>query len=204
MHVTKIKGNKFRIVFVVDLDHTLTGTNTTFEFLSILCRIRYFIFSKLLKLLFLLNVIFGQDIYKLVLIFMCIRGQREEELKLLARRYYESAVKRRPEAYLNSRLLFFLRKIGPVPKILLTASLDFIAVNFKELGFNAVISSRSYYKDGKFYHFYDLYRRKSYVLRIILRYFDKVVVFDDNPEPEFYMFGDRVTIIRVPAYGTKH
>jgi len=192
-----------RTAFVVDLDHTLIGANTTFELLQILCPVRYFILSKILKPLTLLNVVLKRDIYKLVLITICVKGWRREKLEQLARTYYEMIVKREPDTYLNNRLLLFLHKMRSTPKILLTASLDFIADNFKKLGLDLIISSRSYYKNDKFHSFQDLYKQKNHVLMILLKYFDKVVVFDDDPEPEFYTLGDRVIVVRLPAHGKR-
>ena len=190
-----------RLAFIIDLDYTLVKTNTTFEFLKVICPKRYLILSKILKPLLLLNAIIKRDIYKFTLVMMCIKGWNQRKLKQLARVYYEKIIKGKSSMYFNDILLSFLHRMRNVPKILLTASLDIIAENFKDLSFDIIVSSESYIKDGKLSSFHDLYRRKNLILKILLKYFDKVVVFDDNPEPEFYVLGSKVIVVQIPAYG---
>ncbi|MCR8487000.1 MAG: hypothetical protein NDP22_01120, partial [Crenarchaeota archaeon] len=66
---------------IIDLDNTLVKTNTTFEFMEILCPLRYVVFSRYFKPLLLLNMIFKKDFYKLMMIMVCIKRHKKRELE---------------------------------------------------------------------------------------------------------------------------
>ncbi|MEM1646043.1 MAG: hypothetical protein QXL96_09300, partial [Ignisphaera sp.] len=70
---------------IIDLDGTLVKTNTVFEFMGILCPLRYALFSKYFIPLFLLNIIFKKDFYKLIMIMICIKGHKKRELERYAK-----------------------------------------------------------------------------------------------------------------------
>lgn len=182
-------------ILIMDLDNTLVKTNTTFEFIKILCPLRYIIFSRLLKPLLLLNMAFKKDFYKLMMIMLCIKGRKKEDLERYAKVYY-AIIEKNWSKYYNISILHLLQTKTWKTKVLLTASLDFIANNFNKLGFGFIVASKSYYKNKKFHSFLDLYGRKSEVIETFLKFFDKIVIIDDNPEPAFYTFNKKVVVIR--------
>jgi len=186
------------VAYVIDLDHTLVRIDTTFEFLKLLCPIKYAVLSKLLRPINFLNHILKRDVYKMLMTKLCISSFSRMELEYYSKICYKVFVTR----YLNHALVAFLHKKSGVPKILLTASLDFIADNFKELGFNLVISSKTYFKNEIYHSLFDLHGRKSSLLQIISKYFDEVIVIDDSPEPEFYNLRDKVLVVKVNVNAT--
>lgn len=182
---------------VVDLDFTLINTNTTFEFMKLLCPLRYTIFSRLLKPVSLLNVVFKKDLYKLTMTLICLKGRKKEDLERSAKIYYERIIKENYDKYYNNQVLALLQANKYKIKVLMTASLDFIADNFKELGFNFILASKTHYKDGKFYFFSDLYKQKNRIARVFLKYLSRLVVIDDDPEPELYTLNKKVIVMKV-------
>ncbi|MEM2292865.1 MAG: haloacid dehalogenase-like hydrolase [Nitrososphaerota archaeon] len=181
---------------IVDLDDTLVKTNTVFEFMELLCPLRYAIFSRLFKPFLFLNMIFKKDFYKLVMIMMCVKGRRKEDLERYAKAYYK-IIEKNQDKYYNTNVLSLVQTKACKIKVLLTASLDFIADNFKELGFSFVVASKTYYKNEKLHFFFDLYGRKSGIIKALSKYFDNIVIIDDNPEPALYAFDKKVILIRV-------
>ncbi|MEM2511337.1 MAG: haloacid dehalogenase-like hydrolase [Candidatus Methanomethylicia archaeon] len=182
-------------VLIIDLDGTLVKTNTTFEFMKMLCPLRYAIFSRLFKPILLLNIIFKKDFYKLMMIMICLKGRKKENLERYAKIYYEM-IKKNQSKYYNANVLNLLQAKTYKARVLLTASLDFIANNFKELGFNFIIASKTRYKNKKFHFFFDLYRRKSEVIKVFSKYFDNIFIIDDDPEPTFHTFNKKVIVMR--------
>lgn len=187
------KSKEHRIALVVDLDNTLVRTNTLFELMSILCPLRYIVLSRLLKPISLLNNITGRDLYKQVLARVCFYSRSREHLEHAARIYYEKFIRER-DRY-NYKILNILKTFKYGPKILLTASSDFIAMNFKRDGFDIVYSSESIYRNEVFHSIDDLYLRKHLVIRTLSKFFNKIMVIDDEPEKELCSIPD-VKIIR--------
>ncbi|MCR8487459.1 MAG: haloacid dehalogenase-like hydrolase [Crenarchaeota archaeon] len=180
---------------IIDLDNTLVKTNTTFEFMEILCPLRYAVFSRYFKPLLLLNMIFKRDFYKLMMIMICIKGRKKRELECYAKTYYEM-IKKNWSKYYSGDVLNLLQTETYKAKVLLTASLDFIANNFKELGFDLVIASKTLYKNERFQSFFDLYGRKSGIVKILSKHFDNILIIDDDPEPAFYTLNKKITVVR--------
>lgn len=182
-------------VLVIDLDHTLACVNTTFDFIKFLCPVKYLIFSILFKPISLLNTILRRDLYKFLLAAICVKQFKQRDLGYFAKVYYK-LLKANSDKYLNRKILKLLQKDINAYKILLTASLDLIANNFKELGFDMIISTKSYYRNERLISFTDLYRRKNNILKILLKHFNKAIVVDDDPEPNLFV-NSKVRIIRV-------
>ena len=180
---------------IIDLDNTLVKTNTTFEFMEILCPLRYAVFSRYFKPLLLLNMIFKKDFYKLMMIMVCIKRHKKRELECYAKIYYEMT-KKNWSKYYNGNVLNLLQTETYKAKVLLTASLDFIANNFKELGFDLIIASKTLYKNERFQSFFDLYGRKSGIVKILSKHFDNILIIDDDPEPAFYTLNKKITVVR--------
>ncbi|MEM2223456.1 MAG: hypothetical protein QXF71_02505, partial [Acidilobaceae archaeon] len=98
--------------------------------------------------------------------------------------------------YYSSDVLNLLQTETYKAKVLLTASLDFIANNFKELGFDLIIASKTLYKNERFQSFFDLYGRKSGIVKILSKHFDNILIIDDDPEPAFYTLNKKITVVR--------
>ena len=171
--------------FIIDLDYTLVNVDTTNEFIKMVCPRRYHIFSKVLRLVVPLNKLFKRiDIHKNIVVYLCLTGKPKVLLKKYSRKLY-SLLKR---THLNNSLIDELKEFKKkgYMLILLTASLDIIAKNFKDLGFDVVIGSRTYYRDNKFHRLWDLYHKKHKIVEILKRYCKEIVVIEDDPEPEYY------------------
>jgi len=177
------------VAYVVDLDYTLVGINTTYEFLKNLCPLKYTVLSRLMLPFSLLNRVLKRDLFKFIMMKLCMRGFDEKRIELYTRKYYRRYLLK----HLNAPLLAFLR-IRKGLKILLTASIDFIADSFKELGFDVVLSTKSFFRENRYYTILDLYSKKSRLLQVISKYFDKVIVFDDTPEQSFYRLNNVVVV----------
>jgi len=182
-------ATKVLAVYVVDLDYTLVGINTSYEFLKILCPLKYTILSRLLLLFSVLSRILKKDLFKFVMVNLCIKDFDEKEIKLRAQIYYRKYTLK----HLNVPLISFLQT-RKGPKILLTASIDLIADNFKELGFDIVVSTKSFFRDGRYCTILDLYGKKDLLLRVISRYFNRVIVFDDAPQQSFYKLKNVIVV----------
>ncbi|MEM4452795.1 MAG: hypothetical protein QW182_06295 [Thermosphaera sp.] len=187
--------SRIKEALIIDLDNTLVKTNTTFEFIEILCPLRYAVFSRYFKPLLLLNMIFKRDFYKLMMIMICIKGRKKRELECYAKIYYEM-IKKNWSKYYSGDVLNLLQTETYKAKVLLTASLDFIANNFKELGFDLVIASKTLYKNKRFQSFFDLYGRKSRIVKILSKHFNKILIIDDDPEPTLYTLNKKITVVR--------
>ena len=187
------KGNR-RIV-IVDLDFTLVNSNTTFHFLEFIEFRLFKIFSKLLKPVILLNKLFRKDFYKFLLVMLCVKGKYKKLLEKYSKIYYNYLVRNN---YLNHEIINLVKSIIEPNDVivLLTASLDIIAENFRNIGFNIIIASKTYYRKNKFHYFTDLYGRKYKLLHFFNRHFNDIVVIEDSPEPEYYKVND-INIIRV-------
>ncbi|EMR74265.1 hypothetical protein MCGE09_00425 [Thaumarchaeota archaeon SCGC AB-539-E09] len=184
------------IATIIDLDYTLVNVNTTFEFLRLVCPVKYAVFSKLFYPLLLLNRIFKRrDLYKKILIDLIIRGVPRGVLEQYARVYYNILNKNRNKYY-NREVLSLLDNVHS-QTILLSASLDIIVRNFKELGFDIVVGSQTNYKGEKFNSYSDLYNKKYMQLKVFLKYFDRIVIIDDSPEPEFYSMSNKIIVMKV-------
>jgi len=179
------------VVYVVDLDHTLVGINSTYDFLKILCPLKCIVLSKLTFPFSLLNRVLKRDLFKFIMLKLCMRSFDEKKVRLYAQKYYQKYLLK----HLNAPLLAFLRTRKGL-KILLTASIDFIANNFKELGFNVVLSTKSFFREGRYFTILDLYGKKGRLLHVISKYFDKIVIFDDAPERSFYELNN-VVIVKI-------
>ena len=181
--------------FIVDLDYTLVNVDTTNEFIRMVCPRRHHIFSKILRFIAPLNKLFKRiDVYKNTIVYLCLMRKPKVLLEEYSRKLYNS-LKR---THLNYSLIDRLREIkrkGYV-MILLTASLDIIAENFKDLGFDMVIGSRTYYRGNKFHRLRDLYQRKHRIIEILKRYYKKIIIIEDDPEPEYYLIPS-VQVVRV-------
>lgn len=168
---------------IVDLDYTLVNVNTTFDFLRTFYYRKYVLFSKLIWPLTLLNKVLGSDMYKQMLLTFCIKRKAKQELDALSERYFKHLL-RHKNGYVNILLLNSLKGVK-CKKILLTASIDIIAEHFKKLGFDLVIGTNICYRNNKFYRIQDLYRNKHKVIEMLSKYFDKIIVIEDSPEPEY-------------------
>lgn len=189
MHKT-IKDN----CVIVDLDFTLVNVNTTFDFLSMFFRRKYILFSRLLRPLTLLSNLLDSDVYKQLLLILCIKKRTREELERYSKAYFKYVLRHRDKR-LNIMLLDLLKRVK-CKKILLTSSIDVIAEPFKTLGFDFVISSKTYYKDGKFIRVKDLYGKKHKIIEALSKYFCSMLIIEDEPEPE-YMGIEGVKVIKV-------
>lgn len=195
------------IALVVDLDYTLVRLNTTDELFRLMDprkhRVLSIIFSKLLFYhLLICNAIFKRDVGKLLLVKIFARGFSKPTVNTYLKMLIETTVPTK----INGKLLSLLRAVKGrrrvgynIITILLSASLDIIANEFKSLGFDYVLASRTYYnKNGDLVWFYDLYGKKHTIVRAMLqrRLFDKVIIFDDAPEKELYSY-DGVVVYKV-------
>ncbi|PUA31624.1 MAG: hypothetical protein B7O98_08990 [Zestosphaera tikiterensis] len=182
-------SSKALVAYVVDLDHTLVGINTAYEFLKILCPLKYMILSRLLFPFSFLNHILRRDLFKFIMMKLCVRNFGEKEIKLYAQAYYRKYIPK----HLNTSLTVFLQTQKGL-KVLLTASIDLIADNLKELGFDIIISTKSFFKKGRYYTILDLYGKKGCLLQVVSKYFSKIIVFDDAPEQSFYKLNNVVVV----------
>ncbi|MEM1510431.1 MAG: hypothetical protein QW096_11265 [Thermofilaceae archaeon] len=193
-----VNSPNFKLMVICDLDYTLVNLNTTNELLSIVNPRKFKILSRLLAPFSILGSIFKRDFTKQVLVKSILGGISKSHLERLSLLLYKRI---KQTGKINLDLLSIIRRIGYWgPSILLTASLDIIASKFRELGFNCVISSFTFYAGEKFIGFCDLYRRKYEVIRdILLSNYSprKVIVFDDSPEPEMWTLCDKRRKIRI-------
>jgi len=194
-----LKDKRFDAI-IVDLDYTLVNTNTTFDFLKFVHPKRYGILSKLLRPLLLLNRISRRDIYKTMLVLLCLFGISKEMLEHHARTYFD---KSKEKWDYNRDVLSFLKNFQG-KKILLSASLDVIVKNFKELGYDYTIGSKMLYKNDRFYWLSDLHGRKHAKVKQLLEHFDKLIIIDDSPEQEFYSMSNKIIVLSpgdIKVYG---
>jgi len=194
-----MKGNfNGKTLIVVDLDFTIVNANTTFDFLRFVTPRKYSIFSRILMPVIFLNKLSKKDVYKALLVLLCIKGKPKEMLQRHSKEYY-SYIKKNRDRYVNHTLMKYISNLQK-KNMLITASLDIIAENFKDLGFNIVISSKTYYKNGRFQYFADLYGEKHKILRLLSKRYNKVIIIEDSPEREYSTIGN-VQIIHVPRKG---
>ena len=176
-------------LIILDLDFTLVNANTTFDFLNFVCPRRFRVFSKILKPVVFLNKFFKRDVYKFLLVFLCVKGVPEKLLRKYSVEYYNQLGKK----CINYSLLKCITSLKS-KKILITASLDFIAENFKGLGFDALIASKTYYKKGRLHSFADLYGKKHKIIQAFKKQYKEIIVIEDSPEQEYYEI-DNVTVL---------
>lgn len=193
---------KFRYCVVVDLDYTLVGVDTTAMLGLMMCSKTRRILLNLLYMTILrfvipiLNKIVAKDVYKVLLLNMCSRCDESSLDKLASKAYHEAL------NYLNISLVKALLRVNAL-KVLLTASIDVIAKRFSTLGFDIVISSATKYKGGKVWLLLDLYRNKYKVLEMLLKYCEKIVLFEDSPEHQYYRLSN-VKVLKASYHGKKH
>jgi hypothetical protein len=172
-----------RCVFV-DLDFTLVNVNTTFDFLRVFFYRRFFIFSRLLYPLVVVNKIIGSDLYKQGLLFFCAGKTAKTELERCSKAY-ANYILNHGSQYFNAGLLSQLGNVKH-KKILITASIDIIANHLKEaLGFDLVISSKTYYSNNGFLRLQDLSHKKHKIVRTFSEKFEQILIIEDAPEPEY-------------------
>jgi hypothetical protein len=171
--------NKAELI-IVDLDFSLVKVNTTFDFLKTLHPIKYRIFSDLLRFLNVLNRLYKGDLYKKMLVLLCMLGMPKKKIEYYSNIYKNSMEKK--NRY-NRKILDFLSRTR-TKKVLLSASLDVLVKKFKELGFDIAIGSKTYYKYGRFFMFTDLYGKKHDIVKQFLKSFNSIIIIDDSPEPE--------------------
>jgi phosphoserine phosphatase len=177
-------------LIILDLDFTLINANTTFDFLNFVCPRKFHALSKILKPAVFLNKFLKRDIYKFLLVLLCIKGMREKLLQERSIEYYNQIGKK----YVNYSLLKYITSL-PSQKILLTASLDIVAKNFKNLGFDIIIASRTYYKKGRLHSFFDLFGKKHKIVQILKKHYKEIIIIEDSPEQEYYEI-DNVKILK--------
>ena len=170
-------------LLIVDLDYTLVRENTTYEFLKLASPRRYMIFSKILFPLYLVNKISERDIYKRFLVFSCINQKRVEILRNYAKAHFVFLLNNKSKHF-NQSVLNLLEK-NDAAVILMTASLDIVAQPFIELGFLKVIGSETYYKNGKFHWFHDLYGNKHLKIKMLSQNFKQITVIEDSLEKKY-------------------
>jgi hypothetical protein len=178
-------NKKFRYCIVVDLDYTLVDVDTTVTLALMACtKVRRFLLNVLSMTVLwfivpILNRVLAKDVYKVMLLNMCIRCDKDS-LNNIANKAYRKALK-----HLNISLMKILSRVNAL-RVLLTASIDIIAKRFTALGFDIVISSVTGCKDGKMWLILDLYRKKHKILKILLKYCNKIIVVEDSPERQYY------------------
>ena len=173
------------VLLVVDLDYTLVEVNTVYDFLEKFYSRRFLLISRLLFPLLFFNRLLKTDIYKQLLVTYCFKNVSEQCLRNSARTYFNYILRHR-DRYLNQSVLeILLRQDDTTTKMLLTASLSIIAEQFKELGFDLVISSKTFFKNGKYSGMFDIFMKKHRILGCFSKYFDQIIIFDDDPEPEY-------------------
>ena len=174
-----------RRFFIIDLDYTLVNVDTTNEFIQLVCPRKYYIFSKILQFIVPINRLFKKiDVYKNIMVYLCL----VRKPKALLEKYSKDLCDLLKKVHLNYSLIDKLKKVrreGHV-LILLTASLDVIAKNFRDLGFDIVIGSKTYYRNERFSRLWDLYHRKHKIIKILKKYSKEIIVIEDKPEPEYY------------------
>jgi phosphoserine phosphatase len=192
------KKFKYRHCIVLDLDYTLVDVDTTVMLAMFTCtKIRRFLFkvlsiSILRFIIPVLNRILERDVYKAILLNMCIRHDENSFNNVVDKTYYEAL------NHLNASLVKMISRVNAL-KVLLTASIDIIAKRFAALGFDIVISSITEHRNGRVWCILDLYRKKHKILKILLKYCDKIIVVEDSPEPQYYVLND-VKVLKISYY----
>jgi phosphoserine phosphatase len=172
-------------LIILDLDFTLVNTNTTFDFLNFVCPRKFHALSKILKPAVFLNKFFKRDIYKFLLVLLCIKGTPQKLLREYSIKYYSQIGKKCINHLLLKRITSLTWK-----KILITASLDIIAENFKSLGFDALIASKTSYKKERLHSFTDLYGKKHKIIQAFKKQYKEIIIIEDSPEKEYYKIGN--------------
>lgn len=178
-----------RFAIICDLDYTLVNLNTTNEMLKLISPKKYRILNRLLSLFSILGSILKRDFAKLLLIKFIMYGIPKTDIEKFSKLFFKKIME---NGRINLQLISLIQNMRKkeaqkLITILLTASLDVIAKEFKSLGFDYVIGSPTYYEDGKFVGFSDLYRRKREVVRTFFsnQIFERIIIFDDTPDKEF-------------------
>jgi len=189
-----------RYCIVVDLDYTLVNVDTTAMCVEYACPLKYkflhyILFLFVLKFFIpLLNRIVKRDVYKLLLTRTCLKNC--EMLDEIAEKVYFDSLK------VFNIHIFKAALSTNAMKILLTASIDSIAKKFYDLGFDMVISSNIKCRNGELHELIDLYGKKHIILQQLLKYCDKILVIEDNPEPQYRTLKD-IKVIEARSYGRK-
>ena len=186
-----MKEDKLRVIYIIDLDHTLVNVETVSNFLDFLGYQRllsiikpFLIFLQILTLLFLRLFKAGIDFSKYLKLRMCLRNLDKALIDMFAHRYAKTLL---DYNLVNKQVLKFLsRACENNLTILLTASVSPIANCFQDLGFKKVYSSEIVYRNRRFHRLQDLYGRKHIIVKSLLnlRNVSKVIIIDDSPEKE--------------------
>ena len=172
-----------KALLVVDLDFTLVNSDTTLDFLKLAAPIRYKLLTRVLRPFSYASRFFVRDVYKIVLVLLCIQGRDKNFLDQLSTLYVSRIGSDKHPGY-NEQILDCL-KHSTQTAILLTGSLDFIAEKFRVLGFSRTVGSKSYYKNGRFHNFVDLHGKKHEFLQRFSPNYDCITVMEDSPEEEY-------------------
>jgi len=187
-----MKKNEFKVVYVIDLDHTIVNVETTSHFLKFLgCRRSLLLMKPLLIFAQICTLVLfrlfktGIDFSKYLKLRVCLRNLDKALIDTLAHRYVKMLLGN--SLLLNEQVLKFLSKVHETHlTVLLTASISPIANRFYDLGFRKIYSSEIIYRNKKFYRIHDLYGHKHIVIKAFLNFWDisRVIIIDDSPEKE--------------------
>jgi phosphoserine phosphatase len=187
-----MEKNKFRVIYVIDLDYTIVNVETTSHFLDFLGCQRLLslmkpllIFAQIYTLVSLRLFRTGIDFSKYLKLRVCLRNLDKAFINTLAHRYVEMLLGN--NSLLNEQVLKFLSKVRETHlTVLLTASISPIANCFYDLGFRKIYSSEIVYHNKRFHRISDLYGHKHIVIKALLNFRDisKVIIIDDSPEKE--------------------
>jgi len=187
-----MKKNEFKVVYVIDLDHTIVNVETTSHFLEFLgCRRSLLLMKPLLIFAQIFTLVLfrlfktGIDFSKYLKLRVCLRNLDKELIDTLAHKYVKMLLGN--SLPLNEQVLKFLSKVHETHlTVLLTASISPIANCFYDLGFRRVYSSEIIYRNKKFHRIRDLYGHKHMVIKAFLNFWDisRIIIIDDSPEKE--------------------
>jgi phosphoserine phosphatase len=187
-----MKKNEFKVIYVIDLDHTIVNVETTSHFLEFLgCRRSLLLMKPLLIFTQIFTLVLfrlfktGIDLSKYLKLRVCLRNLDKGLIDALAHKYVEILLDN--SLLLNEQVSKFLSKVRETHlTVLLTASISPIANCFYDLGFRRVYPSEIIYRNKKFYRIRDLYGRKHMVIKAFLNFggISRVIFIDDSPEKE--------------------
>jgi len=178
------KRRQYSYCVIVDLDYTLVSIDTTATLAWVVCPHITKLILNILTLTFLrfvvplLNRALDRDVYKLLVLKLCLRACNDS-LGRAVLEVYHRALKT-----LNKDLLKAIWRLNTF-KILLTASVDIVAKRFRNLGFGLMISSKIECREGRLYNLVDLYSKKHVIVKRLLKYCDRIYIIEDSPEPQY-------------------
>lgn len=166
--------NNTNKLLVVDLDFTLVNINTTYEFFSTLDNYNKNVDS-ILKHTYFLNNFIDKDIYKSIGCAWFFRGYSKRDLKKKAIQFHSSS-----KYKYNSSILNYARKFKNIggDVILLTASIDILAEEFKPSFFDGFVSS-SLNKKGNIWILNDIKGKKLEKIEEKINLYDSITIIDD-------------------------